>query len=316
MLYAWQALSVATLLACLPALAELRPAKDPVVSSPTRRSYIYKTTPQGDLKVNVFLPDGWKPGQKRPAIVMFFGGGFTGGSLDQFLTKSEYLAGRGLVALTPEYRVKTRHNTGPDKSIEDAKSAIRWIRVNARELGVDTNRVVGSGGSAGGTCAALAALTPEFEPEGEDRSISSKPDALVLYNPALAVPGGDIEPSRGPEMRRVLSSWKVDKRGPPMILFFGTEDRLLAASLEMARRSAAVGNRTEFYTAAGEKHGFFNDPKQSKNGSPGWHEVVLHQTDLFLGSLGYLKGKPAVNPPDPSLKLQRENLSSLSTAGK
>ena len=130
----------ATALACLTALsavAELIPAKQPVETDGSRRTYIFKNTPQGELKVHVYLPDGWQASQKRPAIVMFFGGGFTGGTPEQFHTKALYLASRGMVALTPEYRVKTRHKTEPDKSIEDAKSAIRWTRMNAAALGID-----------------------------------------------------------------------------------------------------------------------------------------------------------------------------------
>ena len=59
-----------------------------------------------------------------------------------------------------------------------------------------------------------------------------------------------------------------------------------------AKRMAAAGNRVEFYTAAGEKHGFFND----RGGTP-WHALTLQQTDVFLTSLGYLKGKPSVVIP-------------------
>jgi hypothetical protein len=103
-----------------------------------------------------------------------------------------------------------------------------------------------------------------------------------------------------------------------MIFFFGTEDRLLAASREIARQSALLGNHTEFYTAAGQKHGFFNEPTSQyltepkqpgrvEVGATGWHEVVLYQTDLFLASMGYLKGKPTVRS-DSKLVLKREAL--------
>lgn len=92
-----------------------------------------------------------------------------------------------------------------------------------------------------------------------------------------------------------------------MIVFFGTEDSLLAAGREMARQSAILGNRAELYTASGQKHGFFNEP--AKGGAPGWHDVVLYQTDLFLASLGYLKGQPTIRP-DSKLVLTREDLPS------
>jgi acetyl esterase len=322
------AASLTVCLVAVPALAELKPAKEPVESAGSKRTYVFKSTPEGNLKVYVYLPQGWKAGQKRPVIVMFHGGGFTRGAPEQFWTKAAYLAGRGMVALTPQYRLRSRESANPVKSpwplsepeptytdatigktIEDAKSAIRWVRTNAKELGIDPDRVAGSGGSAGGTCAALAALTNELEPGGEDLSVSSKPNVLVLYNPALSLPGARSESSSVSEMSGVLSSWKVEKGAPPMILFFGTEDRLLTASREMARQSAMLGNRAELYTAAGQKHGFFNDSDNPADGtsSPGWHQVVLYQTDLFLSSLGYLKGKPTVRP-DPKLVLKREVL--------
>jgi acetyl esterase len=170
------------------AYAELRPALKPVEATLNTRTYIYKITPESELEVNIFLPKGWAPGQKHPAILMFFGGGFTTGTPLQFRTKGEYLASRGMVALTPDYRVKSRHGTSPRESIEDAKIAIRWARLNANALDIDPDRIVASGGSAGGTCAALTALSASYEPVDEDASISSKPNALVLYNPALMVP--------------------------------------------------------------------------------------------------------------------------------
>jgi len=58
------------------------------------------------------------------------------------------------------------------------------------------------------------------------------------------------------------------------------------------KQMAAAGNRVELYTAEGEKHGFFND----RPGTP-WHASCLRQTDLFLTSLGYLKGSPAIEAP-------------------
>lgn len=283
--------------------AELLPAGNPLESEPNKRVYVYKNTPQGELKVDVFLPDGWQPGQKHSSILMFFGGGFTNGTPAQFRTKAEYLSSRGMVVLTPEYRIKTKHKTTPRESIEDAKSAVRWARLNARALGLDPARIVASGGSAGGTCAALTALTASFEPAGEDLSVSSKPDAMVLYNPALAVPG-TAAATPGNE---VLTAWKVSRHDPPMIFFFGTDDNLLAGSREVAKQSAALGNRVELYTAPGQKHGFFNDATTAKNGSPGWHDVVLYRTDLFLASLGYLSGPPTVKPSS-ALALTRETL--------
>jgi acetyl esterase len=206
-----------------------------------------------------------------------------------------------MVAASAEYRVGNKHHTGPEKCIEDAKSAVRWLRVNARNLGVDPGRVVAAGGSAGGTDAAFAAYNTTYEPEGEDMSVSSKPDALVLYNPALGFADTTNLPQQQSKLQDFITAWKVTKDGPPAILFFGTDDNLLAGARVFVKQMIAAGNRAELYTAAGQKHGFFND----RGGTP-WHAVVLRQTDLFLSSLGFLKGQPTIPVPAGAPPLTKE----------
>jgi acetyl esterase/lipase len=97
--------------------------------------------------------------------------------------------------------------------------------------------------------------------------------------------------AQGP-LGNFIASWKVTKGGPPAILFFGTEDAFLEKGREFARQLIAAGIRAELYTAAGQRHAFFN----RSEGSP-WHALVLRQADLFLGSLGYLKDNPTVAIP-------------------
>jgi acetyl esterase/lipase len=267
----------------------LKPTDGAITPVDNKTITVFKTTPQGDLKMNLYFPKDWKSTDRRPAIVFFFGGGFVTGTPAQFTTKAEYFASRGMVAATAEYRIGNKHHTPPEKCIEDAKSAVRWLRVNARNLGVDPTRVVAAGGSAGGTDAAFAAYNTSYEPDGEDMSVSSKPDALVLYNPALGFVDTTNLPPEQMKLQDFITAWKVTKGGPPAILFFGTDDNLLAGARIFVQKMIAAGNRAELYTAAGQKHGFFND----RGGTP-WHAVVLRQTDLFLSSLGFLKGQPAV----------------------
>jgi len=287
--------------------AALQPIAGAVTPVADTSLAVFKTTPQGELKIHLYFPKDWKSTDRRPGIVFFFGGGFVSGKPDQFTTTAEYFASRGMVAASSEYRIGNTHHTGPEKSTEDAKSAVRWLRLNARSLGIDPGRVVAGGGSAGGTCAAFAAYNTTHEPEGEDTAVSSRPDALVLYNPALGFPAdtskftpGELENVK--KLGAFLTAWKVVKGGPPAILFFGTEDYLLEGARIFTRQMIAAGNRAELYTAASQKHGFFND----RGGTP-WHAVVMHQTDLFLGSLGFLKGQPTKPlPADTQAVLRKE----------
>jgi len=280
----------------------LKPTDGAITPQDNKSVAVFKTTPQGDLKMNLYFPKDWKSTDHRPAIVFFFGGGFVSGSPVQFTTKAEYFASRGMVAASAEYRIGNKHHTGPEKCIEDAKSAVRWLRINARNLGVDSGRVVAGGGSAGGTDAAFAGYNTTYEPEGEDMSISSRPDALVLYNPALGFGETTNLPPEQAKLRDFITAWKVTNGGPPAILFFGTDDNLLAGARVFVRQMIEAGNRAEFYTAAGQKHGFFND----RGGTP-WHAVVLRQTDIFLSSLGFLKGHPTIPlPADTHAALTKE----------
>lgn len=256
------------------------------------KEYVYKKTPKGDLRMTVHFPPGWKAGEKRAAVVFFFGGGWKGGTVRQFADQAAYLASRGMVAARADYRVKSRHGVTPDACVEDAKSAVRWLRRKATDLGIDPDRLVGSGGSAGGHIAACAAMTPGLDAKGEDAAISSKPNALVLFNPVLDLRNlGRHSAGLGAETLKAISpNLHIRKDTPPAILFYGSEDRFLAHGRAMLATSKEVGNRVELWTAAGQPHGFFNRPP--------WKQLTEIEADKFLVSLGYLKGKPTVEPPD------------------
>jgi len=128
---------------------------------------VYKSTAQGDLRLHIWSPK--TDGEGRPCIVFFFGGGWHSGTYRQFARQSAYLANRGMVAASAEYRIRKLHNTTPDARVEDAKSAIRWVRAHAKELGIESSKVIAAGGSADGHLAAATALVPGFDAEGEDR---------------------------------------------------------------------------------------------------------------------------------------------------
>lgn len=255
--------------------------------------FTYKKTPQVELKLHLHYPDGWKPTDKRPGIVFFFGGGWTNGNVAQFEPQAKYLASRGMVAARADYRVKSRHGVTPRECVEDAKSAVRWLRAHAAELGIDPDRLVASGGSAGGHLAACTALTDGLEPSGEDHAVSSKPNALLLFNPALqfeGVPSLMERLNNDAKLGKLLSPvLHVKKDTPPTLMFFGTEDRLLSQGKAFLSRSKEMGHRAELFTADGVGHGFFNRAP--------WTERTLIRADEFLASLGYVAGKPTLKSP-------------------
>jgi acetyl esterase len=256
------------------------------------KPFIYKKTKQADLAMHVHFPPGWKKDDRRPAIVFFFGGGWTSGKVEQFEPQAAYLAGRGMVAARADYRVKSRHGVTPDACVEDAKSAIRWLRQNAGTLGIDPDRIVAAGGSAGGHIAACTSC-PGLDAQGEDPKVSSRPNALLLFNPVLRFDGVvelmariDQDEKLGKALSPTLH---LTKDTPPALLFYGKEDRLLKQGEEYTEKAKGAGPRAEIYLAEGVGHGFFNR-------SP-WRERTMARADEFLESLGYLKGKPSLKAP-------------------
>ena len=248
----------------------------------------------GDTKLflHVFNPKGHKESDQRPAIVFFFGGGWNGGTPKQFDPHCRYLASRGMVAITAEYRVKSRNKTTPFECVKDGKSAIRRVRENAGKLGVDAKRVAAGGGSAGGHVAAATGNCPGLEEEGENLKISSKPDVLVLFNPVYD------NSSKGFGHDRVKPRWKeispmhnIAKGAPPTIVFLGTKDKLIPVSTakEYEKRLVAVGSRSVLHLYEGAVHGFFNKGKKGDH-----YPDTVAKMDDFLNSLGWLKGEPTI----------------------
>ena len=252
---------------------------------PPVQKFVYAKTPHGELELLVHVPASWKATDRRPAIVFFFGGGWTAGTVEQFTVQAARLAELGMVAARADYRVKSRHKVTPAECVEDALSAVRYIRKNAATLGVDPNRIAAAGGSAGGHIAACTATVPA---DGGD-AVSAKPNALVLFNPVLKFAGVPILARLvGNDEKiaaRISPTLHVTKDLPPTLLFFGTRDLLLAQGREFEAKAKEAGARVELFTAEGEGHAFFNRPP--------WKEKTLARAIEFLTSIGYIQGVAA-----------------------
>jgi len=258
------------------------------------RQYVYKQTPQGALSVHLDLPPGWSPDDRRPAIVLFFGGGWTDGSPHHFARQAARFAARGMVAARPDYRTRSRHDTTPLDAVEDARSAMRWLRANAARFGVDAQRIAAGGGSAGGHLAACAYAAADVNAPDDDLSVSPVPDLLVLFNPVMNThalrQAGFFAGMRPQDVMRISPVQHLAADAPAAIMFYGTEDPLLGGGREWVEKAAEVGVETELWTAKGQGHGFFNS-------SP-WLEASLRLADQFLVRHGYLEGGPAVEAPE------------------
>jgi acetyl esterase len=219
----------------------------------TAEKVVYKKTPQGELLLYILRPEINRTAP-LPAIVYFTGGGWVGGEPRDQIANAAWFRDRGMIGITADYRVRSRHGTTPLECVKDAKSAIRYVRGHAKELGVDPSRIIAAGGSAGGHIAACTVLTEGRDEPGEDASVSSRADALVLHNPVLGGKGFGAEFFKEhPECAPILC---VRPGLPPAILSCGTEDEV--TPYEEARRFVRLmnedGNACELITIPGAGH--------------------------------------------------------------
>jgi acetyl esterase len=264
----------------------------------TVKTEIYKTAGKTNLSMKLYYPTVRDKGKPIPAIAFFFGGGWVGGNIEQFIPQAGYFASRGIIAILVDYRVKNRNQTTPFEAVSDAKSAIRYLRQNAKRLGIDSNRIAAAGGSAGGHLAAAIGNIVGLEQKGEDLSVSSKPNALLLFNPVFdnGPDGYGLEACGGEARYREISPiHNIRKGAPPTIVFLGTKDRLIpvATAERYKKLMEEAGSRCDLHLYEGQDHGFFNFGRKE-----GKFLQTLYQADLFLADLGFLKGKPTFNKPE------------------
>ena len=244
---------------------------------------VYKEVDGAALDLSIFFPEAGKPETPSPAIVMFHCGGFKKGSPDAFYYFCDYLATRGMVAISVEYRLGDQLDC-----LKDAKSAMRYVYQNAAKFGIDPTRVAAGGGSAGGHLAAATATSRIINEDTDDLSLPSVPAALVLFNPILG--HRDSVNRWKPEVRRDFRPWFGIHAGmPPTLGMWGEKDKFLSVEImkEFQQKVTAAGGRCDIEIYPGQEHSFFDN-------SPEWVITTVGRADAFLASLDFLEGEPTI----------------------
>lgn len=288
----------ATVLAEKPVVGNNAPDDTSQTATESGKTFVYKTSGGVQQEMEVYFPAGWDAAKSKvPGVILFHGGSWTGGTLDQFRHACKYLASRGLVAATANYRMipkKDRAALPEGESykracITDAKSAIRWMKQHAQELGIDPQRIITGGGSAGGHVAVLATTNPGLDDPGDPKGFDTQVVAYLLFNPAF-------QPTDNTDAE--VDAFQHLKAGlPPAIFFFGDGDNQFKPGGEAVFKQfkAQGGTRSEFWIAQGQVHGFFNKPP--------WQDLTIAQADRFLVKLGLLQGQGTLAPPPTGEKL-------------
>lgn len=215
--------------------------------------YATATTSSGEtieLKLDAaFLKQS--DGKPMPAIVYIHGGGWKMGSKDMGLRPSIALALGGYFACTIQYRL-TDQATYP-AAVHDCKAAIRFLRANAKELGIDPERIGVWGHSAGGHLAALLGTSgnsnvldgtvgaPDLDPSTSAAvqcvvDISGPIDLTMDANQGMISQwlGGPVRENQD-RARQASPLTYIDASDPPVLIIHGTEDR----SVNIDRHSRA-----------------------------------------------------------------------------
>jgi len=227
----------------------------------------------GDL----YFPLRMRKDHKLPAILIIHGGGFNDGdkARPREINLATNLVLQDYVCLSINYKLRRKAGdvTWP-QSVYDAKAAVRWLRKNAEQLGIDPHRIGVIGGSAGGNLAAMLALTQPKDgfdlPEPNGGVSSAVSCAVDLYGAVNLMDYHDMKMfnqtrAEAPELYVKASPVTYARKdAPPLLIVHGTADAVVPVAQSQALDEALtkVGAAHELVLVPEAPHTFDLQPKQ------------------------------------------------------
>jgi acetyl esterase/lipase len=231
-----------------------------------------------ELQADVYRPPaalGDPPPAGWPAVLLIHGGAWQTGDRSQLAGYGVLLGRAGYLCVACEYRLSPAARW--PEHLHDVKTALRWMRANAADLGIDPDRIAVHGNSAGGHLALVAAGTPdvpELEGDGGHAGAGTTVNACIaVYPPTVLTadhPEADVRavsmitdrPS--PEVARQATP--VTYAGadfPPTLLIHGSADELVPVSSSRAMWDALrrAGAPCEVHIYADQPHAFDAQPR-------------------------------------------------------
>jgi arylsulfatase A-like enzyme/acetyl esterase/lipase len=232
----------------------------------------------------IFNPLDVQEGELRPCVFFIHGGGW-GGRPESLAAQCVYLQRRGFNAVSIHFRPPTGDLT-PADTLRDARMAYRWIIEHGEEHHIDVDKLVVSGGSAGGHLSlALATIALDNDPV-----IEHLPAGFVLFNPVIDLVDGWSAGRKKCEAKGIAPkdfspAHHVRAGMPPVLILSGSEDKLIPPNLIRAfqKRMTAAANvcRMVEYPDAG--HGFFNYGREENR----YFYWTMWETERFLNEIGF-----------------------------
>jgi len=246
------------------------------------------------MNLFVYKPVGWAAEDRRPALVYFFGGGWTKGTPLKSASWARWAAKQGMVGLAPDYRTKNRFGTSPLSSVADGRAAFNWVAEHAEELGIDPAKIMVGGTSAGGHIALWTAIEGSPPGSNPEESPRVKPAALFLSSAVTDTSGPTgYTPARfGVDALALSPVHQLDAKMPPVLMFHAADDSLVDYRTAVALHDAltASGNICELVTVPRGGHGYSSN-------FPEWKTKVRAKVEQFFRNENLL---PVVPAPDPA----------------
>ena len=139
--------------------------EDVIANSPLTNpvEYDYVTNGHERQKLNFYKYDG-EPEVKRPTLIWIHGGAWIAGDKRAIDPLAYQIAGLGKYNLVSiNYRFANDESAPWPQIIYDVNAAIRWIKLNSNKLGIDPDKLILAGESAGAHLAAMAAFGSDAE---------------------------------------------------------------------------------------------------------------------------------------------------------
>jgi acetyl esterase/lipase len=239
-----------------------------------REAVVY-ARPRGPLRLDLALPPGGGP---HPVVLLVHGGGWSAGERIHLRDEMRILAGLGYAAASIDYRLMD--HGAPNRfpaAVADARCAVRYLRRNAADLGLDAERMAAVGFSAGGHLAQMLATAPDVE--GLDAGcgdVATSPAvraAIAYYAPSDLRPAAPFGRAADRIITRFLGATRrarpdraalaspiahVDGRDAAMLLVHGTADTVVPVNQSRRMRAALshAGVPVRYVEIPDAPHGF------------------------------------------------------------
>jgi acetyl esterase/lipase len=261
---------------------------------------IYKVINGLDLAVDVFYAPEKIEESNNPVIALFHGGGWVYGSPEEFHGACKRYAERGFKTFSFQYRLSINGDgsyphpeISPIESVKDARSAIRWLRENAEQLGIDPDKIIVGGQSAGGQLALSTVFAEEINEKTDNLDISPVPDALILFSSCYNTMEAWIDNLLADRRQRIwdISPYHNLKSSmPPAIAFHGNADCMVMyyTVLFFNDRMRELGNDFELVTLEGRDHYLGEGSADEEKYARYFDEEILEKADQFLSENGFM----------------------------